>query len=465
MFFTNLAQYKEQLAVIEGEVSLTYGQLDKQCQEFARAIKVSHKSLFFLFAHNRISTLIAYLSLLQQDQAIMLLDPDIDGDALDNLIENYRPAAMINQTLASGLIADVCYQPQPKTDQIDSKLALLLSTSGSTGAKKQVALSYANLHLNAESICAFLPIQKTDRALCNLPFFYVYGLSVINSHLASGACCVLSDVSPVSRGFWQLIEQQGITSLAGVPYTYEMLLRLRVTSKTLPSMRYFTLAGGKLAPEKVVQLAEYGQQHGKGFYVMYGQTEATARMSYLPAVKTSTKPGSIGQAIPGGRFELRDENDQPFNTPDTIGELCYFGPNIMLGYVRKAVDLANFAPQGMLRTGDLAYFDADGDYYIAGRKSRFIKLFGQRIGLDEVEQLLEQDGVVSYCCGNDQKLVIAMEQQADKELDLQSLGKQVASKLRLHASVIQVLAVADLPKTPSGKKDYHSIMQLAGDAL
>jgi acyl-coenzyme A synthetase/AMP-(fatty) acid ligase len=224
----------------------------------------------------------------------------------------------------------------------------------------------------------------------------------------------------------------------------------------LPSLRYFTQAGGRLSPALVGQLADYASAQHKQFFVMYGQTEATARMAYLPGDRALLKPESIGRAIPDGKLSLRDELGRDIIENNSPGELVYQGENIMLGYALNMSELAAFNPAEKLLTGDIAYQDEDGDFFIIGRKKRFIKLFGQRINLDEVEQLLVEKQLETYCCGDDTKLIVAVQ----KMNDIKVLRTTVSRLLNVHHSVVEVFLLDELPVTANGKKDYQAIMQL-----
>ena len=185
-------------------------------------------------------------------------------------------------------------------------LALLLTTSGSTGSPKLVRQSYQNIQANSESIAEYLEIDETERPITTLPMHYTYGLSVIQSHIMKGACILLTNESVIGKPFWDFFKKEQATSIAGVPYTYEMLKRIRFFRMDLPSLRTMTQAGGKILPELHREFAEYAAEKGKNFVVMYGQTEATARMGYLPADKALDKVGSMGIVIPGGSFDLID---------------------------------------------------------------------------------------------------------------------------------------------------------------
>lgn len=449
MFWSDLHLYGDKTAVIEGTEKLTYEELVARCDEIARQLGVARK-LVFVFATNNISGLIAYLACLRAGHVVMMIDPGLDKSKLDVLFETYLPNFYIEQERVTAF--------QHEEYQLDQQLALLLSTSGSTGSAKQVALSFDNLQHNADAICQYLPIRASDKTISTLPLFYSYGLSVINTHLNCGATIVFTEFSMLNRQFWALMEAENINSFAAVPHNYDMLLRLKFPSKHLPELRYFTQAGGKLAKQKVQQLATYAKESNKQFFVMYGQTEATARMAYLEPELASTNPSSIGQAIPMGKFELRDERGRTITQPKITGEILYQGPNVMLGYADSVEDLSQFGSIESLETGDLGYMDEQGLYFIVGRKKRFIKLFGKRINLDDIESYFSKLGVESMCSGNDAKLVVAVKNVNN----INDLKKDLSQTLNVHSSVIEMLAVSELPINANGKKDYTGLLAQAG---
>ena len=449
MFFQQLEKFGNSTAVIYPDGELSYQALADQVEGF-KARLPTEKQLVVLQADNNLQTLVAYLACLQAGHCILLVPDEIEQHAWQQLLKDFRPNLAIRKLKIDNL--------NQHLHQIGEMCHLLLSTSGSTGKAKHVVLSTDNLHSNAQAICCYLPIKKTDRALVTLPFFYSYGLSVINSHLASGACLVFTSFSVVQKAWWQQLEDLKISSIAGVPHSYEMLLRLRFTEKALPDLRYFTQAGGRLDKEKVVALAEYAERFNKQFYVMYGQTEATARMAFLDPSKAKTKPQSIGKAIPGGKITLQSLEPQNDECDLLLGELIYSGPNVMQGYATCAEELQNMSPIENLATGDIGYVDQDGDFYITGRVKRFLKIFGVRIGLDEAEHTLKSLGLDCYCCGNDDKLVVAT---TDTREDAE-LKPLLSHQFQLHPSAIQILKVDTLPINSRGKKDYQSVMAMSG---
>ena len=284
---------------------------------------------------------------------------------------------------------------------------------------------------------------------------YTYGISIINSHLLVGATVLVTDKSIVQKEFWRFFREAGATSFGGVPYTYEMLERMRFMRMELPTLTTMTQAGGKLTPELHEKFAQYAMENGKRFVVMYGQCEATARMGYLPPEKAAEKKGSMGIAIPGGRFHLIDGDGTEITEPFATGELVYEGKNVTLGYAECGEDLIKGDERhGVLQTGDMAQFDEDGYYYIVGRKKRFLKIYGNRVNLDEVERLVKgrfETEVAS--AGVDDHLYLFLTAEPMKE----AVRHYVAEKTGLNPMAFHVMAVEEIPKNDAGKIQYREL--------
>ena len=330
------------------------------------------------------------------------------------------------------------------------------STSGSTGSPKLVMLTHKNLAVNTESIVAYLGLRQDDCAISNLPLYYSYGMSVVNTHLAVGARLVLTTSSIVSREFWAAFNEHQVTSFSGVPYHYEILDKIRFMRMTLPSLRMLTQAGGKLSAVLVEKFASYSRSQQAEFFVMYGQTEASPRIAYLPPDKVLEKPGSIGVPVPGGQLSLVDEAGQIINEANVDGELIYHGDNVMLGYATSRSELAlGDRCRHELHTGDIASRDSDGFYFIHGRKKRFLKLQGNRFSLDRLEQNLKASGLACVCGGVDDCLIILT-------TDAAAVG-QVADVLKkaykLHHSVYKIVCVNEFPVSTSGKIRYQAFQE------
>lgn len=415
------------------------------------------KKLVFLYLNNSLSSVRLYLRFLDTNHALVLLNPELNFGLKEELENTYRPQAIFDcseNKRGSGYEAfffgGYRYWMYKKSIQeviIHPKIKLLLSTSGTTGSAKFVKLSEANLLANAQSISSYLPIVSQDVVPLNLAVFYSYGLSVLHANCLKAGSIVCTTKDVMQRAFWDDLSRFGYTSLAGVPFVYEMLMRLGFTKKEYPTLRYLTQAGGKLANHLIVEFASYCRRHHKQFYVMYGQTEATARMSYLHPHYTLKKLGSIGKAIPNGRFDL----------DEATAELIYYGPNIFGGYAQGLQDLTTYEQPNELRTGDLGRMDEDGFYFITGRAKRFIKLFGIRTNLDEIEEVLKNNfqQVQFACTGNDDKLLIAYDTKRCAE---QLVMVFLREKLKIHPTAVQIISVSDLPINSNGKVDYTAIM-------
>ncbi|GAB2610994.1 AMP-binding protein [Kocuria himachalensis] len=447
-FAADLARHGDRPAVLTGERVLSYRELAERVDDVAGRLGTERR-LVVLAASNDVDSLVAYLAALTAGHPLLLVPADKPA-ALDSLVAAYDPDVV----LRSGDGTPVLDERRPGTrHELHPDLALLLSTSGSTGSPKLVRLSHENLVSNAEAIVEYLRIGPDDRAATTLPMSYCYGLSVLNSHLLRGAGLVLTDLSVVDPCFWDLFRAHRATSFAAVPYTFELLERVGFEEMDLPHLRCVTQAGGRLAPEKVRRWAGAGERAGWDLVVMYGATEATARMAYLPPELAAERAGTIGVPIPGGTLRI----DPVDGLPD--GELVYSGPNVMLGYAEQPGDLALGRTVEELRTGDLARRHADGLYEVVGRRSRFVKIVGLRVDLGQVERILSELGVGAAAAGSDERLVVAVEGEQDTSL----LAKLVAESIGLPRPAVEMHAVGQLPRLGTGKVDYPAVAALGAD--
>lgn len=461
----NLNRFENNVAVIteEGE-AVTYRKLSLYCEKLVQNIK--KRCLVFNLCSNTLGSLVGYVAFLNNDIVTLMLSDKLDTSLLEHYINTYKPDYLYVPDFAvekfnqlKTVYSDIGYSLL-KTEHsqeyvLNNDLALLLTTSGVTGSPKLVRQSYTNIKANTESIVEFLEVSEQERAITTLPMHYTYGLSIINSHLSVGASIVISEKGVMQKDFWQQLNEYRVTSFSGVPYTYEMLDRLKFFRMNLPSLKTLTQAGGKLGSDLHLKFAEYAIENDKKFFVMYGQTEATARMSYLPADKSLQKCGSIGIVIPGGDFYLIDESGNKILNSDTVGELVYSGKNVMLGYANSGEDfgLGN-EQQGLLHTGDLAKFDNDGFFYIVGRKKRFLKLFGNRINLDEIEFLIKKEfSLECACVGKDDNMIIYI---TDDELSKKVLGF-VSKKTGINSAAFKVRYLNNIPKNEAGKTLYKEL--------
>lgn len=451
-------------AINECGGSLTYGSLCAAAEELSA--QVPKRSLVFSFCENSFGALVGYVGFLSHQAVPLLLDRDMDERMRLNLIETYRPAYLWQpegqqafgyrrvygvfgyELLETGL------GPYPLHDD----LALLITTSGSTGSPKLVRQTLRNIESNAVSIASYLEIDAAERPITTLPMNYVYGASIVNSHLLRGATLLLTTNGLMQRQFWSFFREQRATSIAGVPYTYEMLKKLRLFSMDLPSLRTMTQAGGKLLPELHREFASFAAETGRKFIVMYGAAEATARMGYLPAGKSLEKCGSMGIAIPGGRFSIIGEGGREICDPRVVGELVYYGDNVTPGYAERGEDLAKGDERhGRLLTGDMVERDEDGFYYVVGRKKRFLKIFGNRVGLDETERLIKAryPGLECACCGVDDLMHIFITEAGRVD----EIREFVSGVTGINRAGFRVREIEEIPKNESGKTLYGKLKE------
>ena len=412
------------------------------------------RRLVLIAAENAVQPLVHHLAALAHGH-VPLLVPGGDPEAVDAWVERWRPDVVVRRRAGAwrtehGPGAGDAVGP---LHDLHPELALLLTTSGSTGSPRLVRLSQRNVQSNAEAIAESLRIGPDDVAATTLPMAYCYGLSVLHSHLQQGAAVVLTDRSVVDPCFWDLVRAHRVTTFPGVPHTFDLLDRTGFDRMHLPHLRYLTQAGGALPLEQVRRWAAVGRDRGWQLVVMYGQTEATARMAYLPPELAHRRPGSVGRPVPGGSVELVPVDGVQERG---VGELVYRGPNVMLGYADHPTDLALGRTVHELRTGDLARRGPDGLIEIVGRRSRFAKLFGLRVDLDRVEAQLHGQGLRACCVEAGGALGVLVEGAAD--VDAVRRGAAVASGLPPRA--VQVVATGAIPRRANGKPDPRAAAEL-----
>ncbi|CAN5133587.1 AMP-binding protein [soil metagenome] len=449
-FWDGLEGHGDRPALISAEEQLSFDELAARVRAL-RARLGTTRRLVLLPGANHIEAVVGYLACLADGHPVILVPGDHRGN-LDAVVAAYDPDVVLDR-------GEVLERRSGSTHELHPDLALMLSTSGSTGSPKLVRLSAENVASNAAAIASYLGIGPDDVAITTLPMHYCYGLSVLTSHLAAGASVVLSDLSVVDPCFWDAVRRHRVTSFAGVPYTFDLLDRVGFADLDVPSLRYLTQAGGRLAPERVREYAALGRARGWDLYVMYGQTEATARMAYLPPDLAHTAPSAIGAPIPGGSFRLEPLPEAPLSHEAVgleVGELVYEGPNVMLGYATSPSDLARGCEVHALHTGDVARRRADGLMEIIGRRSRFAKVFGLRVDLDQVEQVYVRAGHIVHCVDGGDRLLLAVETSA-KSPNPRALTRIAKEQFALPPAAVDLLALGEVPRLPSGKADYRSI--------
>ena len=447
---------------------LTAPKLRRVVDECASRLEAPGKSLAFCFCDNGLMALAAYLACWAAGHAVLLLDAKLDEPFRERLCALYQPEFLLApqpvwartgsfganyvSTTSAGLV--IGRSSARQSSRIHPDLAVLLSTSGSTGSPKLVKLSYENIVANALQICDALAIQPPQRAVTSLPMHYSYGLSVVNSHLAAGASLVLTGEGILSPAFWAAVRQQRCTSLAGVPYMYQMLRRLDLDALDVPELNTMTQAGGKLDDDLIARFHGVMKARDGRFFVMYGQTEATARIAVLPSDALPAKRGSVGKPVPGGVLAIEKEGI-PIQTAFSEGEVVFNGPNVMMGYATCREDLA-MGPEldSTLHTGDLGYLDDSGFLYITGRTKRISKILGLRINLDEVESLLKGHGPTAVIEDNERLLIFC---EYGEDPDHARYAQALGETLKIHPSLFAFRRVESLPLTANGKIDYRKL--------
>ncbi len=463
----DLKKYGDNKALIdEYGRSLTYNELSDEGEELIRA--VGERCLVMCLCRNETGSVMGYTAFINNSVLPVLLNSSMDRELLDALISSYEPSFLwvpddkasdfeMMDTVYSSLGYSLLRTGYDNNSPIYDELGLLLTTSGSTGSPKFVRQSYANILDNATSIAGYLKLDETERPITTLPMNYTYGLSIINSHLLVGATILLTDKGLMQKEFWRFFKDERATSFGGVPYTYEMLDRLRFYRMDLPYLRTMTQAGGKLLPDLHEKFALYAKENNKNFVVMYGQCEATARMGYLPPERAIEKKGSMGIAIPGGRFHLIDVNGNNITEPFTTGELVYEGKNVTLGYAGCREDLSKGDERGgILETGDMAQFDDDGFYYIVGRKKRFLKIYGNRVNLDEIDRMIKSEFNIEAASNgvDDHMYIFITKENSDRAEEVKDF---IATKTGLNSAAFNTIVIDEIPKNDAGKTLYKNL--------
>jgi acyl-CoA synthetase (AMP-forming)/AMP-acid ligase II len=447
---------------------MTYAQLHTEAGALAETI--GHRCLVFCLCRNSIGSVVGYTAFLNHGIVPVMLNHHLDRELTEGLMEAYRPEYLWvpeeqaeqfpgMAPVAAAYGYTLLRTDFPKRYPMYEELALLVTTSGSTGSPKLVRQSYTNILENARSIAEYLQLDETERPITTLPMNYVYGLSILHSHFLAGATLLLTDRGLMQKEFWSFFREAGATSFGGVPYTYEMLDKLRFYRMNLPTLRTVTQAGGKITPELHGKFAAWAAETGRHFVVMYGAAEATSRMGWLPPEKAVEKKGSMGIPIPGGKFTLVGAEGETITEPMTTGELIYEGKNVTLGYAERGEDLIlGDERHGRLETGDMAQFDAEGYYYIVGRKKRFLKIYGNRVNLDEIDRMIKEAfGIEAASTGTDDHLTVFVTEAEKAE----PVREFLISKTRLNPAAFRVKTLEAIPKNDAGKTLYSELKKYA----
>jgi len=431
-----------------------------------------------ILSENSIFQITAYLSILKSGNICIPLNPAIEPENLNQIIdktdvkyafvskrykEKYKSYGfnVLDDDFIHSVDSDEYNHDTGNSIEFDdSRLAEIIFTSGSTGEQKGVLISHKNIIANTSSIIEYLQLTSSDTMEVVLPFYYCYGLSLLHTHMKVGGSIVMNNNFIFIGSVLNDINKYKCTGFAGVPSHYQILLRKTRDFKTssFPSLRYVTQAGGKLHVTFIREFIETFPDIK--FYVMYGQTEATARLSYLPPEKLSSKIGSIGKGIPGVILQVVNDSGEPVK-PGETGEIIAKGDNIMQGYLNEPKDSAKVLRNGWLYTGDLAQVDEDGFIFIQSRKKEIIKVGGVRISPQEIEEVIVTfpgvigctiESVPDELLGEAIKATVFINED-DKEIFSDDLiRKYCASKLSINKLPKEIVFETNLPYNATGKK-------------
>ena len=439
-----------QPALVDASGSLSYSELTERVDALAAdlpSVDTGRRLVHVPLAAER-EVVLGYLAVLKAGHVALVTPPEHTSITMA-----YPPDVSLGP---DGTFAGTDLEPQY---ELHPALALLLSTSGSTGSPKLVRLSHDNLVSNADAIAAALSITPADRAITALPLHYCFGLSVLHAQLRAGATAVLWNGSVTDPLFADELSRNQVSLLPATPHVVD-LVDVQGILDDVPSLRLLAQAGGALPATRVRELDARGRIGGWGLAVMYGQTEATARMAVLPPELAGRYPDAVGWPIAGSSFRVDRSGLEQYD--EEVGELMFTGPGVMLGYAEHPDDLALGRMHTELRTGDLARIDADGLVRIVGRRSDHVKIMGIRIDLGQVERALRADGIPCCVTGTDDDLQVTY-QSCGREPG--AVHAQAAAASGLGLSVVSVHEVAELPVLPNGKTDRRGCAALHANAV
>ncbi len=503
------AAFPEKTAVITEKDRATYAQINSDANRLARLLmdhNVKDNDIVVLIMDNSIEYIISYYAILKTGAVVVPFSNDLKPESINHLFRELAPKAVISSkkferllkacdlassTLQAMIIKDMSKQLSQPGRQLDfpviswaeisnysnssnidktideNTLASIIYTSGSSGIPKGVMLSHLNITTNADSICQYLHLTSDDIQMVVLPFFYVMGKSLLNTLFSVGGTIVINNKFAFPASVINQMVEEKVTFFSGVPSTYAFLLNrspLETFKDKLTHLRCCTQAGGHMASSIKKKLIKVLPKH-TDICIMYGATEASARLTFLEPDQLENKINSIGIAIPGVNIKILDQNNRQVPSKQT-GELVASGRNIMLGYWKNPETTAKALDENGYHTGDQGYIDEDGFYFIKGRKDSLLKVGGHRINPQEVEDaIMETDLVVeSAVLGVKDDLLgnklIALATPKNKDIDANMILSKCSQLLPKYKMPAEIKIVKILPKNPSGKINKTKCAQL-----
>ena len=415
-------------------------------------VDIPKGSVIVIESSRDLDTVCAYIGALRNNVVPLLVDSQLHDEELTEIASSYQAEYIFcpeNRELegyqACAVRSKCLYARLDRPDAgVHDQLCMLLPTSGSTGEAKCVRTSHDNLIQATQSIVRYLDMDSSRVSISSLALHYTYGLSVLNCALESRSRFVLADHSWLEREFWSAVEVHEVTDLSGVPFMFQTLRRMRLPETVLNNLKCVNQAGGRLEPVLTEYFINFFSENGIAYFTMYGATEASPRISYVPYQNAKEKLGTVGIPLDIGKMST-DALDGV-----SEGEILYEGPNVCLGYAYGRGDLMlGDENNHLLRTGDIGFIDDDGYATIVGRKKRFVKVFGMSVNLDSIESMVRAETTHSVVLGKDDKVLILV-----TEGDEQAIKKKVLEHVTFPSTGLKVTKVPEIYLNASGKPDY-----------
>jgi len=387
-FFNSISNSRNKSFITDGNSSYNYKDINDKINKLKKDYKI--EGLILNITKNTIDFLVGYLYFFEISKPQLLIDQQTGIKSILQLIKRFKPNYLfipnnIKDEFNYKKIFELKQYVLLKTNfneiKLNRNIAFLMPTSGSTGEQKFAKISFNNIKSNTENIIKYLKLNNNDCTITTLQPSYSYGMSILNTHILAKSSIILTDKTLVQKEFWQLYKKFPITNFNGVPILYEFIIKFGLKNFNKNNLKFLTSAGGALDRKTLIEIVKFCEENNIKYYSMYGQTEASPRISYLLYPEFKNKIGSIGKVIPGGSLSIKND------------EIIYKGRNIFGGYSNGFKDLKTFKKKNILKTGDIGYQDNDGFIFITGRSKRIAKLFGVRLNLDLIENSLKNKSI------------------------------------------------------------------------
>ena len=497
--------YPDKTALVHDKIRISYSKINTLTNNLTKWLidqGVKSGDRIACILENSLEYIVSYYGILKTGAIAVSLNSDIKPDGLKPLLQELEPAVLIfsskferlikavdlsqfkinslilikprlkweNSKIKISVWDDIVENKQTENHGIlikESELASIIYTSGSTGKAKGVMLSHKNIVSNTKSICTYLELTDKDKQMVVLPFFYVMGKSLLNTHFAVGGSIVINNKFAYPVTVLTQMEEESVTGFSGVPSTYAYLLHRSPLSdykNRFKSLRYCTQAGGHMSRQIKKELKKVLPDHTE-IYIMYGATEASARLTYLEPEKFEEKITSIGKSISGVNIKILDKEGLEVSCGQK-GELVASGDNIMQGYWKDSDTTEKILDKHGYHTGDQGYVDKEGYFFLKGRADNLLKVGGHRINIQEVEDIIMDTdlvietsviGIPDDLLGNK---LIALVTPKKKETSEKMIMLQCAKKLPKYKLPSVIKKVKAIPKSASGKTDREKCLKL-----